>query len=421
VSFEDEADYAAWGIAGGRSSPSRPIGPGGRYRDDGAVACGEPATVLILTAGVGRGHVAAAEGLRDELASAAPDVRVIVRNGLGERHGALRMLLERAIHWQLAHAPRTYEWTYALVVRSGAGRRVALPALYACAHRTLRATIDADAPDLVVSTYPGVTAALGVMRARGRLAVPVCALITDMASLQFWAHPAVDQHLLTYAESLPEVRGICGRASARVVRAPLAAEHWLPRSASVARAELGLDPSRRLVVISGGGWGVGDLRGAVRAAVSVDGMQVAVVCGENQTLASALRYEHRAAPDVRVMGFVDGMAGLLGAADALVHSTAGMTCLEAAAQGCPTIAYGFSYGHVRHNVMAMARHGLLRHAGDESELAQALRDIVDRGDASRDREGEPPVEAATAILECLDAGRHPRSDARVDPPALVAS
>jgi hypothetical protein len=38
--------------------------------------------VLILSAGVGRGHQSAAEGLRDELLRVAPDVRVSVQNAL---------------------------------------------------------------------------------------------------------------------------------------------------------------------------------------------------------------------------------------------------------------------------------------------------------------------------------------------------
>ena len=45
-------------------------------------------------------------------------------------------------------------------------------------------------------------------------------------------------------------------------------------------------------------------------------------------------------PRVRVLGFTDSMSDLLAAADVLVHSTGGVTCLEALARDCPVVAYG---------------------------------------------------------------------------------
>ena len=75
-----------------------------------------------------------------------------------------------------------------------------------------------------------------------------------------------------------------------------------------------------------------------------------VVCGENEPATRRLSSHYASHSRVRVLGYTHAMADLLGAANVLVHSTGGMTCLEAAAQGCPVIAYGFAHGHVRHNM-----------------------------------------------------------------------
>ena len=64
-----------------------------------------PVTVLILSAGVSRGRQAA-EGVRDELDGAAPEMRVVMRNGLGDARGPLRLFLERLTRWHGA-APTT--------------------------------------------------------------------------------------------------------------------------------------------------------------------------------------------------------------------------------------------------------------------------------------------------------------------------
>src|SRR6202007_1082192 len=80
----------------------------------------------------------------------------------------------------------------------------------------------------------------------------------------------------------------------------------------------------------------------------------------------------RAAQGWRVMGFTDRMGGVLAASDALVHSSAGLTVLEAIIRGCPVISYGFGYGHVRASNRAMERFGLAQVARNEVELEPAL-------------------------------------------------
>lgn len=280
---------------------------------------------------------------------------------------------------------------------------MAMRALLATAGPGLLALVEREQPDLIVSTYPGITAPLGMLRERGELATPVCGVITDLTSLHFWAHPGVDLHLATYAQSLPEIAAIADGAPARLVRPPLHRTHWESHDRHGRRAALGIGPWQRLAVVSGGGWGVGDLRGAVNAALRVDGLQVAVICGYNARTTRRLTREYRDEPRVRVLGFVTAMAEVLNAADVLVHSTGGMTCLEAAAHGCPSLAYGFSHGHVRYNVEAMVRHGLLAHAADAADLTTLLEETIAGGRRPAGG-GSDRVAAGAAVLESLGIG-----------------
>ena len=64
------------------------------------------------------------------------------------------------------------------------------------------------------------------------------------------------------------------------------------------------------------------------------------------------------------------MPELLAAADVLVHSTGGVTCLEARAAGTPVVSYGLPVGHARLNTRAMAALDLLRLANDTDELRE---------------------------------------------------
>src|SRR5207247_2413563 len=161
-------------------------------------------------------------------------------------------------------------------------------------------------------------------------------------------------------ESLEEVERIAGPGSVRCARPPTSPAFLKPRSRADARRALGLHDDATVVVVSGGGWGIGDLRGAVDAALELEDPAVICLAGHNQRVARELERRFGDERRVRLLGFTDRMNDLLAAADALVHSTAGLTVLEAQIRGCPVISYGFAVGHIRANNRAYRRFGLAR-------------------------------------------------------------
>ena len=208
---------------------------------------------------------------------------------------------------------------------------------------------------MIVSTYPAVTVALARLRRTGEVDCPTIATITDLTGLFFWAQPGIDMHLVMYDESVSPVERIAGPGSVRLVPPLISAEFLEPRSPLAARRALGLSEEGRMVVVSGGGWGVGDIAGAVREFIRVPEVTtIACLAGHNDQLASKLRSTFADEPRVRVYGFTDKMPELLAAADVLVHSTGGVTCLEAMAAGTPVVSYGLPVGHARLNTRAMA-------------------------------------------------------------------
>jgi hypothetical protein len=63
---------------------------------------------------------------------------------------------------------------------------------------------------------------------------------------------------------------------------------------------------------------------------------------------------------------------VLAACNALIHSSAGLTVLEAIIRGCPVISYGFGYGHVRVSNQALERFKLAQVARNVEELQPAI-------------------------------------------------
>jgi UDP-N-acetylglucosamine:LPS N-acetylglucosamine transferase len=310
--------------------------------------------------------------LAAELAALGPDVEARVEDGLAIMGWPLSSIAARGSTFDSEWGNRAYEVEYWLLSRFGPTRRFAGRALYwRGGRRLLRAIADYRA-DAVVSTYPGTSEVLGRLRARGRLPVPAVSAITDLAALRFWAHPGLDVHLITHPESAEEVRRIAPGTDVVAVCGLNSKQFLVPRDRDEARRDLDLPADAPVVVVSGGGWAVGDMEGAIETALAREGATVVALCGRNEAVQQRLEARFADEPRVRVMGFTDRMGDLLAAADALIHSTAGLTVLEAIVRGCPVISYGWGRGHIRANNVAFSRHGLAEVASTRPELAAAL-------------------------------------------------
>ncbi len=364
---EGVARYVAWRRSLSAVDPGPPA-PAKAHR---------PGSVLVLTADIGEGHDLPARALAAEIVGEDPGVEVSVADGLAVMGRALTKVVRDGSWTIFRRAPWFFDVQYALFARFAPTRRLARAGLMLFGARRLRRFVRQSGAEAVISTYPGVTEVLGELRRRGKLDVPCYSAITDLAGLRFWAHPGVDMHFVTHPESIPEVEAIAGPGRTRWSRPPTSPGFLAPRDRAAARAELDLPATGAIIAVSGGGWGMGDLGGAVQAALAVDeGGTVLALAGRNEEARAALQARFGAEPRVRVLGFTDRMSEVLAAADALVHGTAGLTVLEAMIRGCPVVSYGMARGHIRLNNDAYRRFGLAEIARTPAELTEKLRHAV---------------------------------------------
>jgi processive 1,2-diacylglycerol beta-glucosyltransferase len=364
-----------------------------RHRTPSSRRSPGPKRVLILSADVGEGHAAAARALARQLDASPETTEITVIDGLAAMGPLLQPVVEDGYRVQLRFFPWTYTIVYLLLERVAPVRGLARKLLCLLGSRPLAKRIAEHEPDVVVSTYPAVTVVLARLRRTQRVRCPTVATITDLTGLFFWAQPGIDTHLVMYGESMGSVERIAGRGSARLVRPLISSEFLDERPQTEARLLLGLPEDGHMVVVSGGGWGVGDIEGAVREIASIPDVS-AIVClaGRNEQLRLRLSEDFADEPRVHVYGFTERMPEILAAADTLVHSTGGVTCLEAKATGTPVVSYGLPVGHARLNTRAMADLGLLRLANDTRELrlqvqASFAEHHALRGRAQHPREG----------------------------------
>lgn len=329
--------------------------------------------MLVLTAGVGAGHDIPARWLQRGIFARRADADVAIVDALEVMGRLVHRVAEDAmrrtfggdqLHW-------VFDAQYLLFARTAPLRALGQAALYRSAGDRLLAEIGRRSPDVVVSVYPAATEVLGRLRRAGRLRTPTVAAITDLSSLWYWASRGIDLHLVTHPESVGEVERIAGPGRIEAVRGFYDERFLDPPPHDAARRALDLPPDGPVIVVSGGGWGVGDLAGAVEVCGGRPGATVLAVTGDNEALRGQL-VDKRLGPAVRVLPFVDDMPTLLAATDVLVHSTAGLTVLEALLVGCRPVSYGWGIGHIRLNDRAFARFGVARVARSRDELRREV-------------------------------------------------
>jgi UDP-N-acetylglucosamine:LPS N-acetylglucosamine transferase len=264
------------------------------------------------------------------------------------------------------------------------------------AARRIRRSLPRDTA-AVVSTYPLASQALGGLRRRGVLDVPVVTYLTDMSVHPLWVAGGVDAHLALHPVAAAQAERY-GAAGVRVA-GPAVAPAFRPACSALeqatARLRFGLPGDRPLALVVAGSWGVGEIEQTARD-VAATGQAVPVVaCGRNTPLRETIK---RAGTGF-ALGWVDDMPALMRACQVVVQNAGGLSALEALAAGLPVISYRCLPGHGSTNAAALDQAGWAPWARRPDELADSLRA------ASAPSVTLPPARAASAT----------------DPAALIAA
>jgi processive 1,2-diacylglycerol beta-glucosyltransferase len=274
--------------------------------------------------------------------------------------------------------------------------------------RRLERRLTAFRPDVVVGTQMIPAALLSTVKVRKELDVPAIVVPTDFGVHDFWLQPGTDLYCVAH----PSIPGLPAPTLApfTVTGVPLMPGFAQPPSPANARARLGLDPARPVVLVLGGGLGLGVDAVAGRLLASRPDAEVVIITGHNRPAHTALE-SREAARHLRVIGWSDEMELYIRAADLVVGKPGGLTVAEVLACGRPLLATRSLGGQEGFNVRFLEQHGVGRLV-TEHELpacvdawlgnAVHLAELQHRAWALGKRDGAAHV-AATALAYTQEA------------------
>ena len=327
--------------------------------------------VLVLSAPVGGGHDAAARAVAADLTATGCDV--VIENALRRVGRWAEWFIVSTYTAQLHHAPWSYDALYRAIVRFGPFARFCKWLTGFLGARKIAKVIAAGDADVVLTTYHLASAMLARLRRKGRLPIPAAALITDIAPHPMWINPGLDAHIVLHPSAVAAVEK-AAKGPVVVAAPPVQPKFRTPSSAN--RRALGLRAGDHVALIVGGDWGVGSLERAAHACAEA-GWRSLVVCGRNEHLRKRLE---KASPESAVVfGFVDDMPALMDAADVVVLSGPGATCLESFARRRSIVFYEPIAGHGIDNARYLEQCGIARFPRTEHEFVDELRARRDHG------------------------------------------
>jgi processive 1,2-diacylglycerol beta-glucosyltransferase len=264
--------------------------------------------------------------------------------------------------------------------------------------RRLKSELVRFEPDVIIATQVYLSSLMNVVKRRGDFSkTPTLAVLTDYGVHEFWVQFGTAGAYCVATDSVADhlvARGV-PRERVYATGIPLMPEFSNPPSQPEARQQLGLDLGCRLVLVTGGWYGIGvsdAVNGLMECALDC---QVLVTTGQADSQGVRMlrelkrRFPHR----LRLIEWSDQMPVLLRAADVVVGKPGGLSVAEALACGRPFVATTSLGGQEGFNVRFLERHGVGQQVPAE-RLFDALYTLL-----------SSPCELARAQTRARDLGR----------------
>jgi processive 1,2-diacylglycerol beta-glucosyltransferase len=350
------------------------------------------------------GHHRASCAIAQTLSDLDPRAVVVNVDAFDYTSPFVRWAITRTYVSLIRHQPDIWEYLYD---NPGVHRRIHY--FRALLHRYQAAKfgrlLDEVRPDAIVCTQAYPCGIAADFKKHHGMSIPLIGVLTDYAPHLYWFHETVDTYVVPSEQVKRRfvTRGV-DPSRVKVLGIPIDPRFAQQESRAEAVRHFGLDPSKPILLLMGGGTGFGQLRDIVRTLDTLpQPCQLVVIAGTNRQLLSWLqgqRYRH----PVRILGYTDEVPTLMAAATLIVSKPGGLTTSEALARHLPLVIVNPIPGQEAYNARFLLSEGAAVQAVSPWTARQTVRDLLDNPeqlDAMRRRAAELAHPAAAQDIATL--------------------
>ena len=324
--------------------------------------------ILILTAGFGDGHNAAARSLRDAIELLDEDARAEVVDLFADSYGAFNTLARKTYLGMVAYAPKLWGGIYSMLENPFVEKQLGgFTRLQTALEKILAET----QPDCVVSVYPVYGHVVKKIYANHHeRPFKFITVITDSITVNSsWFRAPSDFFCVANDETAEVLRkGGVAKEQIKILGFPVSPQ--FAENPDNLSAPIGDEPRRVLYVINTGKKKAGK---AIDRLLEIDDVHLTITAGRDAELRAELiertrEYEGR----VKVLGWTNQMPELMMSHHLIISKAGGATVQEAIAARIPMIVNQVIPGQEEGNAELIWRCGLGAIAEKNKEVAELV-------------------------------------------------
>jgi len=334
--------------------------------------------ILVLTAGFGEGHNAAARALAAALDREAGPGTAVIADIFALAAPRYNELVRRSYLSLINRAPKLWIRFYRWSDRSSLVANT--PALFFRELRVLRRLLAREQPDAVCCTFPVATLLLEHIARTGGPALPRYNIVTDSISIHsLWCRGACDGWFVPNEDSAEVIlRAGLNPAKVHVAGFPVPA-FFTEQAGVLAPPDLAAGAAPRVLQIINSG--TRHAAETARRLLAEEDWDVTVAVGRNEDLRRSLTaFAARRRRPATILGWTQEVPRLLMTHHVVVSKAGGATTQEAINALCPMVVSQVVPGQEEGNYELLRRHGAGTLAPTPDAVIAALRHaFADRG------------------------------------------
>jgi len=323
--------------------------------------------ILILTAGFGDGHNAAARSLRDAIELLDENSRAEVLDLFADSYGAFNTLARKTYLGMVQYAPSLWGGIYSMLenpfVEKQLGGFTRLQAM-------LEKILNETQPDCVVSTYPVYGHVIKKIFAGHERPFKFVTIVTDSITINSSWFRAPSDYYCVANDASAEVLLKGGIAENQIQPLGFPVNPIFADNPDVLPQPAGNEPRRVLYIINTGKKKAGS---AVDRLLELENVHLTVTAGRDPELRAKLIERTRDFGDrVKVLGWTNQMPELMMSHHLVISKAGGATVQEAIAARCPMIVNQVIPGQEEGNAELITRFNLGAVVEKNKEVAEAV-------------------------------------------------
>ncbi len=333
--------------------------------------------VLILTITAGQGHNSTAKAIAAGLEEKGIETKVL------DAYYYLSKLLGDIVskgYLLTLNAQKAYRTTYSFLEKRHTNSYSLSPMRITnmAFAQKMRRFINEYNPDVIITTHILAGILLDVLKQLGELNARVIGVLTDFTFHPYWEESLRSDYVVIPSEFLIEKAHKKGFSDSQILPygIPINPKFNVEVPRNQARAALGLDTDKPIILLMGGSMGFGHIE---KTFACLDRMKhdygIITVCGNN-VKAKAEIDALQSSKLLRSYGYTDQVDILMSACDAIVTKPGGLTTSEALARRLPMIISNPIPGQEDRNTEFLLNHGAAMAVSPTTPLDEVLDQLL---------------------------------------------